>query len=172
MSSSKVVVLVSSFVFVPDGTRETYSSSSMKKERSEAANAIDEISTNVLFKNPQKFAFTVNYQGVVNVVKDMLEKGTDVARIKGYPSILAGDVFKEYIKVYKINLFDDVDGDNEKKNHLRYTVGSFNKCLKTLEQNRMRHGFTEYLRIITSCYVYIQCVADELLALAKQSSDE
>ncbi|ELP86362.1 hypothetical protein EIN_296820 [Entamoeba invadens IP1] len=121
----------------------------------------EELSTSVLFKNPQKCVFSVNYNLVIEVMKNIIDNGKNVARIKGFPSILAVDVFKEYTKMKNINIYDGIKGEKERKNHLRYNVGSFNKCLKKLEDARVKKGLPETIRVVTSCYVYIQCIGDQ-----------
>ncbi|KAL7712966.1 Uncharacterized protein QTN25_009446 [Entamoeba marina] len=122
----------------------------------------EELSTSVLFKNPQKCVFVVNYQAVMDVMHKIIESGQNVAKIKGYPSILANDVFREYTKSKNIDIFEGIVGEKERKNHLRYNVGTFNKCLKRLEDARVRKGKPQNIRIVTSCYVYIQCVGERL----------
>ena len=77
----------------------------------------------------------------------------------------------EYVKVRNIDLYEGIEGENERKNHLRYNVGSFNKCLRKLESNRMKQGFGECLRIITSCNVYIQCIGKEFAKYSYLSNE-
>ncbi|EKE37710.1 hypothetical protein ENUP19_0317G0080 [Entamoeba nuttalli] len=131
----------------------------------------EELSTSVLFKNPQKCVFDVNYNLVIDVMKKIIEQGKSVARIKGFPSILAVDVFKEYTRLKGINIYDGIKGEKERKNHLRYNVGSFNKCLKKLEDARLKKGFPETIRVVTSCYVYIQCIGDQFKVKPSNSTN-
>ena len=137
----------------------------------EGATNIDVLSTSLLFKNPQRFVFDVHYDTVIEIIHRLISEGEEISKIKGYPSILAVDVFKEYVKARGINLYEGIRGETERKNHLRYHVGSFNKCLRKLEENRVKQGYPECLRYITSCHVYIQYVGNDIKKYSKGDVD-
>ena len=131
----------------------------------DSADNPDEVNTAALFKKPQTSNFNVRYDWVVNIVKNMIKRNAAVPRIKGFPSVLAADVFKEYISSYtpeQINLTTDdasflkLGSDDSSKNHMRCSVGSFNRCIKKLSEVRNRRGMPCSLNVVTSCYVYIQ----------------
>ncbi|KAL7716643.1 hypothetical protein QTN25_005938 [Entamoeba marina] len=131
-------------------------SDTMIEEPSDVVDNETECSTHVLFKKKQKTNFVVKYQGVIDVILRVLTTTEYTPKIKGYPSVLAADVFKYYMEDAKIDLLSGITNEKEKKNMLRYCVGCFNKCLKRLEDARARKGFSPKINIITSCYVYIQ----------------